>query len=385
MFSGEVPGTSIYAVIRELCERSLSGELICKPKANTDSWTKKIWLWRGMICKCSSDLLDDRLGEILYRDGMLKFETFSEVAGQVSVSTRFGAVLVEQNVISSHELWEYLCLQSKRILESLCLYDMVSIQFNKSDDSPFEEFPLDESFDALSLRALRRAADVRRFERAMRREKELHLHPLAENIPFDDYTADLVQQIKSEPDFERLILSQSGVSREYTTVALFDLYVQGLLNDRLHLSRAGLSDVSAGAIQNDLNWANTMIELLAHAAKKENIDDWEEIIASSREQLRRLFGPGFYISGQTGFVASSFSRAIQYRQEFSALIVQSASSYYQPDVLISCFRQNLIDCLLYILFELYNRRPRSAEVRQVQLKLDSERSRWGWDRRKFCV
>lgn len=376
MFSGEVPGTSIYAVIRELCERSLSGELICRPRANAGNWTKKVRLWRGMIHKCSSDLIDDRLGEILYREGKLRFDTFSDVAGQVSISTRFGSVLVEQGIISSHELWEFLCLQNRRVLESLSLYEAISVQFVKSDEPPFEEFPLGESFDALALRALKRAGDVRRFERAMRREKTLQLHPLAENVPFDDYTADLVQQIKSEPDYDQLIVTQSGVSREYITVSLFELYVQGLLNHDLHLGRSGLSDVSVGAIQNDLTWANSLLDQLNHVSKSEKIDDWDAIVSSCREQLRKIFGPGFYISDQTGFVPGSFYRAIQYREEFRRIVMQSPSSYL-PDVLITCFRQSLIDCLLYILFELYNRRPRSAEVRQVQLKLDSERLRLG--------
>lgn len=376
MFSGEVPGTSIYAVIRELCERSLSGELVCRPRPNAGNWTKKVWLWRGVIHRCSSDLIDDRLGEILYREGKLRFETFSDVAGQVSFSTRFGSVLVEQKIISSRDLWEFLCLQSRRILESLPLYEAISVQFIKSDEPLFEEFPLGDSFDTLALSALRRAAYVRRFERAMRREKALQLHPLTESVSFDDYTADLVQQIKSEPDFDRLIIRQSGVSREYITVSLFELYVQGLLNHDLQLGRSGLSDVSVGAIQSDLIWANSFLEQLRVVAKSESINDWDLIVSSCREQLRRTFGLGFYISDQTGFVPGSFYRAIQYREEFRRILMQSSSSSL-PDVLITCFRQSLIDCLLYILFELYNRRPRSAEVRQIQMKLDSERLRLG--------
>ncbi len=375
MFSGEVPGSSINSVILEISERSASGELVLKPRPEDGNWVKKVRFWQGMVCGTSSSLIDDRLGEILYRAGRMRLETFSDVAGQVSESTRFGTLLVEKKLYTPTQLWSVLCLQSRKVLESLCLYDRLTLNFQEKEDIPVGEFPLGESLESLLQRALSHARDVKRFDHSMRRVQEIQLHPLATSIDTDDYTSDLIQLIKEEPRYLAMLEAHTSVSREYVIESLFELFVQGVISNDLSIGRSELSDVSVGAIQNDLKWANGVVKGFHQAALLEKLDDWHAIIDSTRVRLREMFGPGLYISKESGFLADSFIRAIQHRDTFRNFVMQSPSTYL-PDVLVRCFRQNLIDCLLYILFELYNRRPGSKEVRQIQLGFDAERVRW---------
>ena len=87
-------------------------------KFNFDGYKKSVFFQGGEITHCSSNLLDDRLGDVVYRDGKLGLDLFCELAGKVSEKVRFGDLLIQNNVFTLVELWDALNSQSKAILQS---------------------------------------------------------------------------------------------------------------------------------------------------------------------------------------------------------------------------------------------------------------------------
>ncbi|MGH9461791.1 MAG: DUF4388 domain-containing protein, partial [Vicinamibacteria bacterium] len=65
---------------------------------------KAIYFKEGQIIFATSNIPDDRLGEYLIKKGRITVRQFLEGSKLVRPGKRFGAVLVEENILSSDEL-----------------------------------------------------------------------------------------------------------------------------------------------------------------------------------------------------------------------------------------------------------------------------------------
>lgn len=78
-----------------------------------------IYFERGEIVFANSDQEKDRLGNFLYRRGLIDKKDLAEAEKRVQPGTRFGKVLVEMNLIGTKELWEAVRAQVEEIIYSI--------------------------------------------------------------------------------------------------------------------------------------------------------------------------------------------------------------------------------------------------------------------------
>ena len=95
---------------------------------DTGRGVKKIFFTDGNISFAASNLIDDRLGEVIYRAGMITLDQMADSAVKVTRATKFGKVLLNSRVFSTVDLWEALKLQVMEIVRSVFLVNHVYFQ-----------------------------------------------------------------------------------------------------------------------------------------------------------------------------------------------------------------------------------------------------------------
>ncbi len=96
-------------------------------QVDTQKGVKRIFFKKGQIVFASSNMIDDRLGEVMYRAGMISIDQMTDSAVKVNRNTKFGKVLLINKILSSVELWRALKLQVMEILRSIFLAPGVQI------------------------------------------------------------------------------------------------------------------------------------------------------------------------------------------------------------------------------------------------------------------
>ncbi len=91
---------------------------------------KRLYMRQGELVFAASTLMDDRLGEVIYRAGLISLEQLTDAAVQVSRTTKFGRVLLDNGVFSTAQLWSALKLQVLNIFQSLFLNENLYVQID---------------------------------------------------------------------------------------------------------------------------------------------------------------------------------------------------------------------------------------------------------------
>lgn len=98
-----------------ICRTGTSGEL----RFMSSEAEKTLVIHNGEIVFAKSSSTDDRLGPYLLREGKIRFEHVTELSRFVTPEKRFGTVLVENRVLSPHELVQGVVGQVRSIVLSL--------------------------------------------------------------------------------------------------------------------------------------------------------------------------------------------------------------------------------------------------------------------------
>ena len=151
--SGKISFTPLVDVLEQLRQRKATGTLT----VSSGDVKKCIFMKRGQIVFATSTSSQDRLGEILVKTGKLTREKlvyadqlFKKNAG----IKKLGAILVENGLIVSKDLFSGLKTQVKDIIFSLILLDEGDYQFE--DCLPSDIIPLQFNFQDLITEILQR-------------------------------------------------------------------------------------------------------------------------------------------------------------------------------------------------------------------------------------
>ncbi len=82
---------------------------------------KKIFFYQGEVVSAASSIIDDRLGEVVFRKGLISLDELADSTVRVTRNTRFGQVLLNQDLFSNVDLWQALKYQVQEILKSIFL------------------------------------------------------------------------------------------------------------------------------------------------------------------------------------------------------------------------------------------------------------------------
>lgn len=378
MLSGKVTGEGIRGVLLELEADRASGELTCTPLRDQKErdFSKSIKLWNGNFCLATSTLSDDRLGELLYRSGVLNLDSFLNLSDRVTSEARFGDLLVAEGLTTPMGLWNFLREQSRAILHSLLRYERVKVEFRSINTSPDQSYPLPGTLRQELEAASRTAYDLKRFVHEIKGLIKFDVHSESESSSPDDFASEMASILRERCSFKDYLEHHARASPERALDDLFEVYVRGYIRSEIPFERVRLAPGTAADIRAVVTWGNeTLRRLHEHSAHALAPQDWQTIIGLARSFMIESFGLGLCMipSGQMDAIA--ICRALAFRPEVG-LRVGAEASESTVDPSLAYVRKRVVHCLLYILFELYNRRCGSAELHHVHLSLDAERSRW---------
>jgi hypothetical protein len=369
VFQGQIPGYAVHSVLREYIADEVTGQILCGVESGI---VKTINLWRGRVTSASSLLIDDRLGEVIYRDGRLTLDAFVDAAGKVTKNLRFGDLLTKSGIFSPMDLYDCLGNQSKAILASLVFYSDVRIEFVPNKTVPKIELPITECLDELMLNALDELRFLRVFEQRARKSPELVLNVSALHLADNDFHRDVVQLIRETPDFNAVVDKTSRLSSRYTVRALFELYRRGVISDTWGFAQSFLSDETSTGLCQVVDEANFLFAELANAAQVEEIQDWDNIVFSAGSVLSREFGMGYYMSSKA-FVHTNILRSAVLRNTVRETAMTRFEASW-PGTFVEYVRDALHHGLVFILFELFNRKFSSQEFARVRVLMEDIRN-----------
>ena len=106
----------VSLIFKKILKDNLSGELVVKG----DNFTKKLLFLKGELQFGSSDLIQERLGEILYMKGTLTREQFIMLHKmKEKTGSKLGKLLVAHRILNKQELFKALQDQVKAIAVSI--------------------------------------------------------------------------------------------------------------------------------------------------------------------------------------------------------------------------------------------------------------------------
>jgi hypothetical protein len=117
---------------------------------------KAIYVKDGRAVFASSNLPNDRLGEILIRDGKITVEEYEASIRAIHKGKRQGKALVEMGALSPKDLWEGVQFQVKEIVYSIFQWDEGSFHFEESTLPEKERITVDLDVTELILVGIRR-------------------------------------------------------------------------------------------------------------------------------------------------------------------------------------------------------------------------------------
>jgi len=144
--SGNLTETPFSDVISKLCQQEATGTLTCRAK----STEKSVYLKNGQIIFSTSKDENDRLGEIMVKNGKItrsQLERSLDLHRKSAGLKKIGAIFVENGFISPKELFNGLKLQVRGIIHSLFLLTEGTYQFEER--LPADTIPLQINMEDL--------------------------------------------------------------------------------------------------------------------------------------------------------------------------------------------------------------------------------------------
>jgi hypothetical protein len=117
---------------------------------------KALYVKDGRVVFAGSNLPNDRLGEILIRDGKITVEEYEASIKAINKGRRQGKALVEMGALSPKDLWEGVQFQVKEIVYSIFQWEDGQFHFEESSLPEKERITVDLDIRELILVGIRR-------------------------------------------------------------------------------------------------------------------------------------------------------------------------------------------------------------------------------------
>jgi len=189
---------------------------------------KALYMNEGRVVFASSNLPNDRLGELLIREGKITVEEYEASIRALSKGKRQGKVLVEMGALTPKDLWEGVQLQVKEIVISIFPWEEGTFHFEESSLPEKERITVDLDIVDLILIGLRRVPSTGRLQ-SRYPDPDLVLEtqtgaggPALE--PYEHHVRELIDGERSVLDISR----ESEIGDNETLKVLYTLLASGL-------------------------------------------------------------------------------------------------------------------------------------------------------------
>ncbi|HOX45115.1 MAG TPA: DUF4388 domain-containing protein [Myxococcota bacterium] len=228
---------------------------------------KTIALGGGEVIHASSTVADDRLGEVMWRRGRLSLEQLSRVQEAVRPGKRFGALLVEEGLLTPRELYDCLKEQVVDIVQGSFAIRRGEFLFFEGATGIKNAVRLEVTTHELIREGVKRLQELDRLEvQFADRQALLVARPALVDVPLGAHERHLLALADGRRSVGE-ILAASHLGEVEALRALAHLIGQGLAEQR-DRTRAERSEV--GALADVLSGQARMLRrihqtLVAHA------------------------------------------------------------------------------------------------------------------------
>lgn len=364
----QINGNGLKEFFLDLRSMRFTGEA----KFHCPDCTKSVFVQSGEITHCNSTLLDDRLGDVIYREGKITLDLLVELAGKVSEKSRFGDLLIQNDVFNLVELWDALNSQSKAILQSLVFQELLQVELEDSEKLKTPDFGLRFRWDEAINEALEELRVVRRFERAARKSPALTIDERYRSLANTDFLKDILSLVEEHNDFDVVVDQKSPLSKNYTVRAIFQMYSKGVITDTWDIFSQDLLKPAENELQEVVNSSSRIFLMMEEVADGKMVNGWDAAVRRALRILEREFGPGVHLIPKQGFSVQHLQKAIALNRHLKtrALLTQE---HRWPLSVVALIQEGLHKALLYLLFEISNVRGMEEDAKKIHAELVNTR------------
>lgn len=196
---------------------------------DTGFGAKKIFFSDGEVVFAGSSVIDDRLGEVIYRESMISLDQLTESAAQVDRDHKFGQVLLTGNIFTNGDLYRALRLQVREILRSIFMVENVFAELRSGRGLAPTEVVFEEGSRDVLDESYGYGCVYRDFLSRLREESHVEI-VAGQDIsmyPEGTFKGDLLKLI-SESGALRSILDSSKLMDMYSIASLANLVNEGV-------------------------------------------------------------------------------------------------------------------------------------------------------------
>ncbi len=221
--AGEItaPGT-LCDVVSLIGQASWRGELIVV----SGTTTRNVYFDQGQVVNAHSTADGERLGEVLYRYGVLTQEQIEQTMKDVTSELRFGEAAVKLGFLTRERLFQLMSRQTEEVVYAVLLVsDGMFYVLDNYDESKLAS-RLNLSVSALLMEGVRRMDETRYFRERIPSEQHIPARVPSRAAPTDESTKlvyDAIDGNRSISEIGRVV----GQGEFEVTQALFQMLQSG--------------------------------------------------------------------------------------------------------------------------------------------------------------
>lgn len=188
--------------------------------------TKTLHFKRGVVVFATSNIPDERFGEMLLREGKITADQFTEASKQITRGKRLGKILVEMQALSPKDLWNEVRHQVQEIAYSVLSWDSGTFQFFEGEERTGENITTSLTVQEILLEGLRRIKNKELLEKVFPSKDIVFERVLPAsrptNLHFEEYEKHVFKLVDSERTVQEICdLSEIGEFETLKTLYIF--------------------------------------------------------------------------------------------------------------------------------------------------------------------
>ena len=236
---------------------------------------KQIFMNDGVVVFCSSDSIDDRLGEILFRTGVIDVEELAKAAAQVTDGVKFGQVLMRQGSIGAEEVWAGLCSQVRWIFRSMFFQDRIYFETKSGPISINSSVILPEDSKTLVKDAASFGVMLREFTSSLRSSDQIE-------FVTDSKAVSVIHAGSFAGDIIDLLRNSRTVAEFVSSFRSAESYAQATLLEAVQLGYCHIAQRDGSAAKQELQ---EIVKLDQRGRISDKIDAYAALVSDLHKEF----------------------------------------------------------------------------------------------------